>query len=888
MSFDMTSQTRMSGYGAVKGYDEDSPSKMAHKDASTGAAMKRVALLVDGMARAAILPFGPRLIHRLTLQRDWFGASSELDSATWSHVAFPMAVVIGVYTLGRSVGVYTSQHLHLTQAKLPQHVARLGGLAFALHLFTLGAGLHSVRWLVMIRFLSAMLTGLLCGLADFSLPEDKLVGDVAVANKHHDELMEEGLVDSEAEKEDGMKKRSSYMDVTPASAKIYMTGFAISILTGGLLHRHIATSAVIQALTGAYPLTLSPLFFVAVTAATEFVLRCVFFCSSDRINRADNNARSKGKEGGPVKRFVRGVVNRRVRISNTTTSYSPDASFLRNHHSLQDKDDIEFYDPLNISRHQSQQDYRGTPNRMRLNSARSETSMSEFFDCNSTLNDEIIDLDADLHTCDAGDHENVSESAVAVYKDGRCVYPDGSPAFVPPGICIANVPQNYLDFYRGNKDKAFIKYKETQDWRKEENVWEIHRLPHPMFERIKEAYPHIIHGHSKTGQVVIYENPGKMNLKQLFRSGCEVSDMLMHMTFFLEYIGNCVSTRSEVRELNGGALNFGTVVVMDVRGASVTSLTGDVLRYLSQSGALQSAHYPNVLKRVFVVNCPFWLAGAWSTVKGIVPESVHVEILSESNALEAMRKYIDDDQIPEEYGGSSPFALGEHPYEIGCFEVAEKAGTFARNKVVDSIPEKPFLGTSHSLDHSEQQLFHDDPAECKMVSSAPWRTELEMSSLVSPSEQPLRRRTSSQDLPGEQDYQPLRRRASSQGAPEEQCFSLSRDSDSRVGEAGDEGEILFLVSFMYTAWCAVQGAIEVAVPLWMVSPALLGGLGYAPSRSGMVLFSISLVLLCLMRTKVAHVVSQIPSKAPMRAFRIAVGSEAVILSILFIVPSYTT
>lgn len=828
---------------------------MSYKDSSVGAAMKRVSLLVDGMARAAILPFGPRLIHRLAFHPNWFGAANELKAATWSKVAYPMADMVGIYALGRSLGVYFSQQVPLTQAKLPLYVARLGGISFALHLFTFGAGLNSVRWLVLIRLLSAVIAGFICGIADVDLPEDECLEAI---RENDEELMEQGLI----AEDNRIKKRMQYVDVTPATAKIYMAAVTVTILTGGLLYHEISTSEVMQGLTGGRPFTASPLFFAAVTAAVEFTLRCVFEYSRNGPNCTNDDMDSNAAQNdGAVTRFVNTVVKRRVRISNTTTAYSPVAANVSDIHD-------EFHDPLSLSKHAS---YRGTPNRARLNSSRSEAS--EFFDCNSTFNEEMIDLDADPHTSDVG---NASLSTVAVYKDGRCVYPDGSPAFVPPGECIGNIPQNYLEFYRGNEDKAMAKYAATQEWRREEGVWEIHRTPHPLFERIKEAYPHIIHGHSKTGQVVIYENPGKMNLKQLFRSGCNVSDMLMHMTFFLEYIGNCISSRSEIRELNGGEIDFGTMVVMDVKGASISSLTGDVLSYLSQSGALQSAHYPSVLKRVFVVNCPFWLAGAWSTVKGIVPESVHVEILSESNALVALQKYIDDDQIPPEYGGSSPYALGQHPYETGCFEVAEKAGTFERTQVGDSIPVEPaVLDNSYSFDHKEQSWTHDEFIEnrdntfrdvsnvSKIVDDASWRKEPKTT-------------------------KPLRRRTFSQENRREEIIPMIDNSDDRVCADGGEGGILFLVSFMYIFWCSVQGAIETVVPLWLLSPALLGGLGYSPSRSGMVLFSVSMVLLWNMRTKVARVVSQLPNKSPMRAFRIAVGSEAMCLALLFMIPSYAS
>jgi len=305
----------------------------------------------------------------------------------------------------------------------------------------------------------------------------------------------------------------------------------------------------------------------------------------------------------------------------------------------------------------------------------------EFFDCVSELdsNEVFYDCFACIEECgyilDEGSLRTLRETChdsttIAIYKDGACVYPDESSAFVPRGCSVAHVPQNYLDFCHGHPEKARIKWNATQEWRKREEVWNIHQRPHPHFQKINEAYPHVIHGHSKTGEVVIYEHPGHMNLKKLFREECHVSDMLVHLTYFLEYIDNCVATSDEIQTL-WGKQSFGTMVVMDVKGAHISCLTPDVLHYLSQSGALQSAHYPHVLQRVFVVNCPTWAIAVWSMVKTVVPESVHVEILSEHNTVEALRQYIDDEEIPREYGGSSFFALGEHPYELGLKELVQ-------------------------------------------------------------------------------------------------------------------------------------------------------------------------------------------------------------------------
>ena len=58
----------------------------------------------------------------------------------------------------------------------------------------------------------------------------------------------------------------------------------------------------------------------------------------------------------------------------------------------------------------------------------------------------------------------------------------------------------------------------------------------------------------------------------------------------------------------------------------------------------------------------------------------------------------DDDQIPPDYGGSSPYRLGEHPYEVGL------------TNMIDDL-ENASSSNSDELEHS-----HDDVAR---VPSAP-------------------------------------------------------------------------------------------------------------------------------------------------------------------------
>lgn len=840
------------------------------------AVLRRVALLLDGLARAAILPFGPKLVHRLMYQADSFGAAAELDTSSWSQLAYPIAIITLLFTMGRSVGTGLAKKYPPTQGKLVPLVARLGGTSLALHLFAFGAGLSTVRWLAWIRLIMGLVSGYLCGITRSTLPEDQV--QAVVAEDSDDEMaMEEGSLRSFRSEEPAaqLSKRVEYADTAPGATKVYMAGFAVSILAGGLLYNYLAKSITMQAFTGGHA-PLAAVFFVVVVVFSEFILRCIFKLASVFGGSAPGTLSRSGSKSGAMGQLAKQVVSRRVRIALTPN------------HSM-DEDD---QDPLRIPEHREMLAMPFStppPNRVRRDSARSETSMSEFFDCNSNFSDEVIDLDADPYTGGSSfDDGGPSETDVAIYRQGKVLFPDGSPAYVPQGDCIANIPSNYLDMCSGNLEKAHKMWSATQQWRYEKNIWKIHTVPHPCFKEIKAAYPHFIHGHSKQGFPIIYEQPGKMNLKEFFRTGGEISEMVRHYTFMMEFISNCVVTRDDIRGLNGEGdtsaqfdpSSWGTMVVMDVQGASITSLSGDVLKYLKQAGDINTAHYPLRLKRAFVVNTPFWLAGAFSSIKGILPESVKAELHSANKHIDGLRKLVDDDQIPKEYGGSSPYPLGQHPYEVALQEMVDKAGTYGNTDTEVAFSQEASVGpqeghfspnpSTPQNSNKSQRLSHNSP-----MASPNWRME---SPGRDTSANPLRRRTSSY---GSQ--QRIR------GFP-----STIAEEDSRAGDDsecdGDGGEssIFVIMSVMYTLWCAIQGALEIAVPLWVLSPGILGGLGYAPSRAGIAMFSIALVLLWILRTKVARMVSKMPSKEPMRSFRVGVGSVTVLLALLPLAPYHVT
>jgi hypothetical protein len=800
----------------------------ATKKSEEHALVRPVALFLDGMSRAVILPFGPSLVYRLI-----YGGSVKLD-LNCAKVAYPLAIVVAAYLVGRCLGKSIAARLPMSTYKLPQFTARLAGATIALHVFTLGAGLSSVWSLVIIRFLSATLVGILCFITKPTSAREE-----EPTFFEEDRLESGDLLKTESKR---MKRRDSYADIGSGTEKIYMTAFAVSILSGGLLYRHATRDATFQALTGSSTFTWSSLFLVTVSMTAEIILRCVFalFNSSEATSEQCTTSRSNNTLT-PRREFLN----------------SPAATYLTAEQFLLDKDDLEVFSTPMRSRDQSRD--------------RLATSDSEFFDCNSVFSD-MEGFDDEPHKGEVGG----TSGNISLYVDRRCVYADWSPSYVPSGDSPGRIPPNFLAFCGGKTKKAQEMWKATQKWRYERNVWRIHTMPNRWFPKIKNAYPHFVHGFSKAGYPIIYEQPGKMNLKELFRNGCEIADMVRHYTFFLEYISNCICTREDVRGAMGptrlphDSSSWGIIVVMDASGAGLSHLSGDVLRYLKQAGDINSSHYPLSMKRVFLVNSPFWLAGAWTSIKGILPDSVQVDILSTSKYSAALREYIDDDQIPPEYGGVSPYSLGEHPFELELACLVEEA-----NK-----------GEDEPLDEGPAPTFESEPAYSFYQNTNSWNTEMEGVSIEVDAEA-MNSGTGTSQLSREPlsnaNSNPLRRRASSLAPSEYDEDDDSYDGKKRDSIAGG-GDIFVIVSAMHVLWSAIQGVIETAIPLWMLTPPELGGLGYAPSRSGVSMFCSVMVLLWVMRTKFSRVISQSPSKAPMRSFRIGSGSEAVLLFLLAVVP----
>ena len=517
----------------------------------------------------------------------------------------------------------------------------------------------------------------------------------------------------------------------------------------------------------------------------------------------------------------------------------------------------------------------------------------QFFDC---LDDIELDSEHNMEYAIPMQQSTAStqhyDNQIATYSKRRVVYPDGKIAVIPTGESLSNTPPGYLALYKNKSSKAQSKYKETQAWRQQEKIYSIHARPHTYFAQIKVAYPHVIHGFTSNGMPVVYEKPGQMKLKELFRSGMNVEDMLVHYSYLMEYLSNMESILTELhandcgsimsddawqdelaayahakqQRLQSDPISFRFCVVMDISGATPKSISGDVMTYLKRAGDVNTLHYPGSMRQAVAVQAPFWIGVAWKAIKGVMPASVTVDLLSSAQTMEGgLMQYIDEDQIPVEYGvsqqysiqsilqtcqlilsansflqGKSKFKLGEHPFEVGLKQLVERQGE-----------ELDDLDSGYEDNTQSTALLHES-------------TTLH---LPPPSPQP------------------------------ERCVNYLKNDDSlasstklsntmtREWDGLGSGSVLTVTAILQFFVYFVIGSIELALPYWLISPLKHGGLGYEPRGNSMAVLVSSLIIAwAIKRSRFNDLVRSAIDKSPLRGFRIGIGSSSFFFMCIGLIP----
>jgi len=524
---------------------------------------------------------------------------------------------------------------------------------------------------------------------------------------------------------------------------------------------------------------------------------------------------------------------------------------------------------------------------------RAETA-EEFFDC--LMEEHFQGEDATPNDVDL-----INSSTV--YLENKCVFADDHSKLsaVLPGF-YHNVTPEFYSIAGGGMDVGEKMWRETCKWRKEKSIADIHTQPHRHYAAIKTAYPHFIHGFDRKGRPVIYEQPGRMNLKELFGGGCSIEDMVWHYCYNMEFV-----TEMSRRKTKRGTPEL--IVVMDVKSISLSKLSGDVLTYLKAASEINSAHYPLSQKKIFVINAPFWFSGAWGGIRNVLPRSARENTsVSSGNFYAELVKDIDPGEIPVEYGGQSQFRLGDSEQEREMKAMVERGISRGLSEALSgstsTLPQAPsevvsedeMAGGSYSFNHVEKKWVlsgdetdddddgrggggddnynssgHDErgygdgdsnDGEDLDLESAPLTSGINNGSSNTPGRG--RERVFSGDFNDETMTSVL-----SAAKWNSTLTTVDYLPGSRI-PASVHKKVLIIGSVVYLLTCSLQAGLETAVPIYLV-----GVLSYSPAGVSCVIGGVAFFVLLMSNFlgKRGRKLYELPSRGPLRSLRLGLGVQ---------------
>ncbi len=274
------------------------------------------------------------------------------------------------------------------------------------------------------------------------------------------------------------------------------------------------------------------------------------------------------------------------------------------------------------------------------------------------------------------------------------------------------VPQRFINAEKGNKVKGRKRYVVTMTWRLSNHLDSILDRPHPLMRFIKAHTNHYFYGKGKDGNSVYYETPKAAKLDVFDKVGVSVDELLYHFVYISEFLYQRMDSREFAR----------CISVVDCTDVGMGDLRGKVKDYLGRIAQITQTHYPERSAGIIIVNAPFAFRVVWAIVKQFMdPVTLSKTHLYGFDYIEQVKKYIDLAQVPEEFGGKTPFkstlsptgpqlppsALGA-PFstqaclpksidEENMFKVADQANVqFVKNRPSEALPRATLVGAGNA------------------------------------------------------------------------------------------------------------------------------------------------------------------------------------------------
>ncbi|KAF5572212.1 phosphatidylinositol phosphatidylcholine transfer [Fusarium pseudocircinatum] len=256
----------------------------------------------------------------------------------------------------------------------------------------------------------------------------------------------------------------------------------------------------------------------------------------------------------------------------------------------------------------------------------------------------------------------------------------------------------YLRARRWNVEDAYTQFKETEDWRKANDLdvlydtidlsaYDFSRRLYPQWtgRRDRRGIPLYVFEvktlDSKT--VHEYEKVGASSTFSKAKSDGKTPNGLLRLFALYENLTRFnmpFCTQLLDREHPEVPITLSTNIV-DISGVGLKQFW-NLKQHMQAASQLATAHYPETLDRIFVIGAPAFFSTVWGWIKRwFDPITVSkIFILGHHEVKSVLEQYIEPRNIPKKYGGELDYKFGElgnpDPHWEGVVEFENGHKTF--------------------------------------------------------------------------------------------------------------------------------------------------------------------------------------------------------------------
>lgn len=166
-------------------------------------------------------------------------------------------------------------------------------------------------------------------------------------------------------------------------------------------------------------------------------------------------------------------------------------------------------------------------------------------------------------------------------------------------------------------------------------------------------FPVWIQGVDKQQRPVSYRQFGKLEIWNVLK----LTSLESLIRFHAWETEQALRLMYESRDKHG--YNIETfLLVCDAEGWNLGLATSDAFAFIKGMVVTDADHYPERLGTLLLINAPSALTFAWRIIQGFIDaktkEKIHIYGSNRSEWLPVLLKYVDEDKIPVQYGGTLP------------------------------------------------------------------------------------------------------------------------------------------------------------------------------------------------------------------------------------------